>query len=173
MQDNYRIYQQGLALILAILVVAGGAIVLLTMAIERAPAVAAVAFVIICALLIAGVFMYRRDQHRMMTFVENVVAHGRNEAIEMRPSQFLPPPQDDFVTIQNGVNQRKMITRGELVNMAGAVVREMRPLNQPPTQSNIRAMLGCGGGTASAIQDVLREWGIATIKNGVDSSWSG
>jgi len=51
MTDNARIYQQGLALILAALVVVGGAIVLLTMAIERAPAVAAVAFVCIAALL--------------------------------------------------------------------------------------------------------------------------
>jgi len=99
MQDNYRIYQQGLALILAALVVVGGSIVLLTMAIERAPAVAAVAFVAIILILGAGALMYRRDQHRMMAFVENVVGgKKKEEAIDALPvfaptSPQLPAPR--------------------------------------------------------------------------------
>lgn len=90
MQDNYRIYQQGLALILAALVVVGGSIVLLTMAIERAPAVAAVAFVAIILILGAGALMYRRDQHRMMAFVENVVAQKGTGGVIDVPPAFAP-----------------------------------------------------------------------------------
>lgn len=79
-------------------------------------------------------------------------------------------PSPDWRLISNGINSRQLLPRSQLLDLAGRAVRDLRP-HTAPTQANLCSVLGVGGGTASAIQSVLREWDLADVRDGAPSAW--
>jgi len=71
----------------------------------------------------------------------------------------------------NGPNSRTMLPRAQLLDLAGRAVKELRPQGIAPTQAALRTTFGISGGTASAVQGVLREWGVAIVSDGAPSEW--
>lgn len=85
------------------------------------------------------------------------------EVIDVQPVEWTP-------ALVNGPNSRTMLPRPQLLDLAGRAVRDLRP-HTPPTQAAIREAFGVSGGTASAVQQVLREWGVADVRDGAPSAW--